>query len=308
MTGTSRRHRARSRPPSVAAADDRHRRLPGLARRPAVLAVLAVAAVVIAVLATVAVVASARGPGTRGPGPRQLAHGRGAIQCQSAFVPAFFSPGPGWTQAITSKPPPSVMILDITTTGAGTAPDSGLQAEVKQALAAKIKVIGYISTDYGRRPPSQVEADVRNYRAWYNVSGIFLDLAAEGPAQLGYYRGLAGYIRQVDPGATIWLNPGTYPDPRYMSIADVVMVSEGPYASYLHQQVPNWAYHYPAAKFAHTIFATPSSQLANAIRLSRSRHAGHVYVTDQGGSNPYDGLPSYWAREHATIRAGCASA
>lgn len=308
MTDTSPRHRARSRqrPPRVAG--DRNRRLPGAARRPAVLAAVAVAAVVIAALAAVAVLASAHGPGTRGPGPRQLAHGRGAVHCQSAFVPAFFSPGPGWTQAITSKPRPSVMILDITTTGAGTAPDPGLQEEAARAQAAGIKVIGYISTDYGQRPAAQVEADVRNYRAWYKVSGTFLDLAAEGPAQLGYYRGLAGYIRQVDPGATIWLNPGTYPDPRYLSIADVVMVSEGPYASYLRQQVPSWVYHYPAAKFAHTVFATPGSQLANAVRLSRSRHAGHVYVTDQAGANPYDGLPSYWAREDGAVRAGCAHA
>jgi hypothetical protein len=98
-----------------------------------VLAALAVVAAVIAALAAVAVLASEHGPGTRGPGPQPLAHGRGAVHCQSAFVPAFFSPGPGWTQAITSTPPPSVMILDITTTGAGTAPDPGLQAEAARA-------------------------------------------------------------------------------------------------------------------------------------------------------------------------------
>jgi hypothetical protein len=278
-------------------------------------------AVAIAALAAVAGLAATHGPGMRpqahGPGTRhpahgpntpQVTHGPSVDRCQNAFVPAFFSPGAGWTRAISSKPPPSVLILDITSTGAGTAPDPGLQAEVKQAQAAGIKVIGYISTNYGQRPAAQAEVDVRNYLAWYGVTGIFLDLAAEGPAQLGYYRGLAGYIRQLDPGATIWLNPGIYPDQRYLSIADVVMVSEGPYRSYLQQQVPSWAYRYPAAKFAHTIFATPGSQLANAVRLSRSRHAGYVYVTDQAGANPYDGVPSYWSREVAAIGADCAHA
>jgi hypothetical protein len=280
-----------------------------------VLVVLGVAAAVIATLATVAGVAASHGPSAQGPAPgpgiQTPTHSPAtthpaATQCQNAFVPAFFSPGAGWAQAISSQP--SVMILDITTTGAGTVPDPGLQAEARRAEAAKIKVIGYISTDYGQRPAAQVEADVRNYKAWYGVSGIFLDLTAEGPEQLGYYRGLADYIRQVDPGATIWLNPGLYPDRGYMAIANVVMVFEGPYANYLHQQPPSWAYHYPADKFAHTVFATPGSQMANAVRLSKSKNAGYVYVTDQAGANPYDGLPSYWSAEDAAVRAGCAPA
>jgi hypothetical protein len=200
------------------------------------------------------------------------------------------------------------MILDISGTGAGTAPNPGLQAEARHAEAAGVKVIGYSATDYGQRPAAQVKADVRNYKAWYGVNGIFLDLAAESPAQLGYYRGLADYIRQVDPGATVWFNPGTYPDQRYLSIANVVMVFEGPYASYRQQQVPSWAYHYPAAKFAHTVFATPASQLADAVSLSRSKHAGYVYVTDRAGANPYDGLPSYWSREDAATTGSCAHA
>jgi hypothetical protein len=268
---------------------------------------LAVVVVVVAALATVAGLMSARRL-PHSPGARRPAHSPGVVQCQKAFVPAFFSPGAGWAQAVSSKPPPSVMILDISGTGAGTAPDPGLQAEARHAEAAGVKVIGYSATDYGQRPAAQVKADVRNYKAWYGVNGIFLDLAAESPAQLGYYRGLADYIRRVDPGATVWFNPGTYPDQRYLSIANVVMVFEGPYASYRQQQVPSWAYHYPAAKFAHTVFATPASQLADAVSLSRSKHAGYVYVTDRAGANPYDGLPSYWSREAAATTGSCAHA
>ena len=313
MTDASPRHGARSRsqPPGNAVGGGDYRRPRGPGGRRTALVVLGVVVVVIAALATVAGVAASHRPSAQGPapGPTVRTPTRSTVhQCQNAFVPAFFSPGPGWTQAISSKPPPSVMILDITTTGAGTIPNPGLQAEVRRAQAAKIKVIGYISTDYGQRPAAQVQADVRNYRAWYGVSGIFLDLAAEGPSQLGYYRGLADYIRQLDPGATVWLNPGLYPDQRYLAIANVVMVFEGPYASYLHQQPPSWAHHYPADKFAHTVFATPGSQMANAVRLSKSMNAGYVYVTDQAGANPYDGPPSYWAQEIAAVRAGCAHA
>ena len=197
------------------------------------------------------------------------------------------------------------MILDVTNTGAGNAPNLGLQAVVNQARAAGITVLGYTDTSYGNRPAAAAEADVQHYKAWYRVTDVFLDQAATGSAQLGYYRNLAAYIRRLNPGATIWLNPGSYPDQGYMSVGNVVMVFEGPYASYVHINVPSWVSHYPAARFAHTIYATPGSELTSAIRLSRSRNAGHVYITDRSGANPYGGLPGYWSREDRAATAIC---
>ena len=229
----------------------------------------------------------------------------GSGRCQQSFVPAFFGPGNGWNQAISAAAPPRVMILDISGSGAGTAPVPAFQAVVRQARAAGVTVLGYSGTDYAGRPAASVEADVRNYRAWYGVTGIFLDQASSGAGQLGYYQRLAAYIRRAAPGARIWLNPGTYPDQKYMSVANVLMVYEGSYASYRHIQVPGWAARYPSGRFAHTIYATPASQLDNAIRLARTRHAGYVYVTDGSGANPYGALPSYWTAENALLGAKC---
>jgi hypothetical protein len=228
-------------------------------------------------------------------------------RCQNTFVPAFFNAGSDWSQAIGSSPPPSHIILDVTSSGAGTAPDPALVADVKQAQAAGITVLGYADTNYGGRPAAQVEADVQHYRQWYHVTGIFLDQAATGAAQLGYYRDLSTFIRRDDPGAQVWLNPGDYPDPGYLSVANVVMAFEGSYASYLHTSVPGWVSHYAAARFAHTIYAAPGSQLASAVRLSRSKHAAFVYVTDRSGANPYSGLPSYWQTEDSDVTSSCAA-
>jgi hypothetical protein len=278
----------------------RGRRLGPGGRRPA-LVVLAVVILAVVILAVVAVVASTQLTARDARLPQAAAG-----HCRAAFVPAFFSPGSEWTQAIESKPPPSTMILDITSTGAGSAPEPGFLAVVKRAQAAGIRVLGYASTDYGQRPAAAVEADVRHYRAWYGVTDTFLDVAATGAAQLGYYRALVSVIRAVDPGATVWLNPGGYPDQGYMSIASVVMVFEGSYASYRDLHVPSWASHYPAAKFAHTIYATPASDLASAVSLSRTRGAGYLYVTDRSGANPYSGLPGYWSSEDTAITSSCA--
>ena len=232
--------------------------------------------------------------------------GSSSARCQKAFVPAYF-PGSVWAQATASHPAPSAMILNPATgVGAGSAPDPAFQSVVKHARAAGTAVLGYSSTKYGLRPIAEVEADVRNYEAWYGVTGIFLDVVNGVATELPYYRQLASYIHRVIPGSSVWLNPGIYPDQQYMSVGNVVMVFEGTYAQYRNIQVPSWARHFPATRFANTVYDAPSSSQADsAISLSRSRNAGYVYVTNLAGSNPYDALPSYWSSEDAAITRGC---
>jgi Spherulation-specific family 4 len=257
-------------------------------------------AITAAALAATGAVATVIGIEASGPGTAT------SSACQSVVVPAYFSPGTDWARADESRPVPAVMILDITGVGAGTSPDRKFQAAVQRAKASGIEVMGYSATDYGRRPAPSVEADVRNYAAWYHVTDIFLDQSASGTSQLGYYRGLTDYIRGLHPGSTIMLNPGTYPDRRYMSIGDIVMVYENSYANLGNLQAPGWVRDYPAGRFAFAIYATPGSRLADALALSRKGHAGYVYVTDGEQPDPYSALPDYWSAEDSIIAAQCA--
>ena len=100
--------------------------------------------------------------------------------------------------------------------------------------------MGYANTDYTRRLSTVVERDVRHYKSWYNVTDIFLDEVSSDASGLPYYRRLAGYIHGTNPGSTVMLNPGAYPDQQYMSVGDVVMVYENTYASYVRLHVPAW--------------------------------------------------------------------
>lgn len=225
--------------------------------------------------------------------------------CQRVMMPAYFYPGSAWTRATTSTPPPSVMILDITRTGAGSRPDPNYQAAIRRAKAAGIAIMGYSDTDYGRRPVAAVLADVSHYKSWYHVRDIFLDRASGRGDQLAYYQRLSDYIHRVSPASTVALNPGTYPSERYMSAADVIVVFEGSYASYLKLRVPGWASKYPASRFADAIYAASGQELASTIARSQRDQAGYVYVTDRTGANPYGSLPSYWPSEDSSISANC---
>ncbi len=197
------------------------------------------------------------------------------------------------------------MILDITSSGAGSAPNRVYQAEIKRAKTAGITILGYADTDYGHRSVGAVEADVRHYRSWYGVTNIFLDEVASDRGQVGYYERLSDYVHGVDSGSLVMLNPGTYPARAYMSIGDVVLAYEGTYADYLRMRIPGWARHYPAASFAYVIYSTPRSQLTTVIRSALSRGAGYLYVTDGSGAGRYGSLPGYWSAENATVAANC---
>jgi Spherulation-specific family 4 len=222
---------------------------------------------------------------------------------QHTFVPAY---GSGiWQQAAATKPVPSYMILDISGLGTGPHPVAHFQDIVKKEQAVGVTILGYSSTGYGLRPLSQVEADVRHYKAWYGVTDVFLDEVKGISSQLPYYRKLAHYIRGTNPGASIWINPGNYPDPSYMSVSNVVMTFEGKYADYHDIVVPSWAFDYSPDRFANTVYATSGSQLTSVLSLSKSRNAGYVYVTNRTGVNPYSALPSYWSTEDSAITQGC---
>ena len=235
----------------------------------------------------------------------QLPAAAAAGSCQDTYIPSMFYANSDWAQAIDTKPAPRVMLLNVDN-GVGSAPVPHFQVLVRQAQAAGITVLGYSSTDYGQRPARSVETEVRQYRAWYGVNGILLDLTQGTPGELSYYRELTGYIRATVPHAVVWLNPGDYPDPSFMSIANVVMVFEGSYAQYVAARVPGWVSQYQPGRFVHVIYATPGSDLASAVRLSRSRRAGYLFVTNLPGSpNPYDAMPSYWPREVAAVTGKC---
>ena len=197
------------------------------------------------------------------------------------------------------------MLLNVDN-GVGTAPVSHFQTLVRQAHDAGITILGYSSTDYGQRAISSVETEVEEYKSWYGVNGIFLDLTQGTPGEFSYYQTLTNFIRSTIPNGAVWLNPGVYPDQEFMSIANVVMVFEGPYSAYLSDQVPSWISRYSPSQFAHVIYETPSSGLATVVSLSRERRAGHLFVTDlSGAGNPYGALPSYWSQEADAIPGAC---
>ncbi|KAF4632537.1 hypothetical protein G7Y89_g5584 [Cudoniella acicularis] len=108
--------------------------------------------------------------------------------------------------------------------------------------------VGYVSTNYSSRDISLVLQDIHTYSGWalnttvkgLGMHGIFLDEGASdyNPTSVQYYETLAGAIRSEEgfgKNPVIIQNPGTVPDPRYLSSSTMSVVYEGSFDIYIQE-------------------------------------------------------------------------
>ncbi|MDD4930949.1 MAG: spherulation-specific family 4 protein [Candidatus Colwellbacteria bacterium] len=220
-----------------------------------------------------------------------------SAECQSAIIPAYFYPGSEWDRTLKSLNKEETAIFN-PASGAGKKVNPDYVKLTDQASARGADLAGYVYVEYGKRDIDSVRAEIDNYYDWYKTSSIFIDGASSDKEDIAYYEYLADYIREK--GGKVILNPGTVPDEEYMSIVDLVIVTEGKYADYINREFPEWMSKYPASKFGHLVYEVPEDSLSKALELSKKRNAGFIYLTDDGGGNPWDKLPTYWQEELRT--------
>lgn len=184
-----------------------------------------------------------------------------------------------------------------------------------------VKVLGYVPTGRGKVPLVKAIRDVDEYRTLFrNLDGFFLDEMnnnAEEPAvraivvhgllptiPVSSYCGeLRDHIRAGAPDQTIVGNPGDVTEAQTGwaivesdPVVDVLVVKEDEARAYISWLQPSWAYpgtsQMDAYRIAHLVHHVQDSRLSRPSQehrisaLSRERHAGFVYITDDTGHPP----------------------
>lgn len=225
------------------------------------------------------------------------------------LVPAYFSPNSArWHTMATAAPRvPIVAIANVFNgPGTGETPRAEYSRAINELRAAGGQVIGYIYTQYGKRPLDTVRQDMLLWHRLYSLDGFFVDEVTNTsePASLDYYAELLRYARELNPNYRVTINPGTNTQEPYLKrpTADVAVIFEH------HEGYPTfapsaWTKRYPEFQFAHLTYAVPENQLTNFVSLAVERRAGFVYITNDSGNNPWDTLPAYWEEEVNLIEA-----
>ena len=205
-------------------------------------------------------------------------------------------------------------------------PDNGPGKKVSSTYAANIAklaaagadthhsamtMLGYVFTEYGKRPIDEVKADVRKWREFYpQVTGFFFDEAASKPDKLAYYKEICEYAKaKAGEECFICLNPGTVCDEGYMKIADCVVIFESPLdswqkyslnVSFKEGHFPAWMARYPSDRFAIMILkvgevvgasgtmTAPTPALIDSVGRKALESANFIYMNPK-----WEGKSSY---------------
>lgn len=222
-------------------------------------------------------------------------------------------------------------------------PKSGVgdqeEADFK-ALADKVRAsgkpnLGYVKTvvtfeteDAARvlREKDEVLAEIKKYRDWYNVEGVFVDemvngWSAQQEPQMQFYIDLYQELKRLYGAEFLVVaNPGVNTKPELLGAADILLSFENSAEKYLddsEEATPIAPDHYKAeaaGRFWHAIHNVEDAKQLRKILLkaSESNVAAIFPTTDtftgvQGAeaedNNPWDNLPASWAIEMAVAWA-----
>jgi len=227
-----------------------------------------------------------------------------STQTTGVIIPLYTYPTDGsWSGTIQTKQSyPSVPIIAIINpnNGPGSSSDPTFVSGIKSLQNAGVIVLGYVATGYATSSYSGVsnmESQMADYKNWYGVNGIFFDEMSSSGSTASYYQTLETYAKSL--GFTMNVgNPGTTVSTSLVGILNVLCIYENPgmpTASDLNGYTP-----YGNAGFSYIAYGVSSLPSSSTIQ-SLDQYTSWIYVTNLGGSNPYNGLPSYFTSEVATL-------
>jgi len=234
---------------------------------------------------------------------------------QRQLVPAYFRP----TSARDSRNPwiamcnrmvrggGSIAIMN-PASGPGTSRDALYATAIDDCQSRGQRVIGYLTSDYGRRTLRQVMAEVDTYyRLYPRINGIFVDemkncelcVLESGMRSSDFYSRIRSYVRGKSSSRGVVVgNPGAAATSNWQvdstPVADIVVVFEGSRANHARWSPPAWVLQTPFRSISQLIYATAAADRPAVCRKTRSTHAGFIYVTDDVLPDPWDRLPRYW--------------
>jgi len=246
--------------------------------------------------------ASGSGGGPTDAPPLKLDAGTVAAGTVHMIVPAYWQPDSQWQRIIADAPTVGMIIFN-PASGPGTATDPAYPPVIAQAQAAGIRVLGYVSTNYGQRAEADITADVNGYYSLYSPSGIYF---AEGPTESDcdtlqpLYQRLASLVQSHDQK---FVAIGTRYCPTFITFSDLMVEFAETYAMYQGYTSPSWMPGGSPQRFCHFVSEVPPDAAADVLSRALRLGAGWVYTTDGTAPNPWGALPSYYDQEVAALKA-----
>jgi hypothetical protein len=221
------------------------------------------------------------------------------------LVPAYFYPaGEGlkdWERLLAAAAKTPIVAVVNPASGPGEKADPAYVALLARAKGRpRLTLIGYVDTNYGKRPPVEVKADVDRWlRIYPSIEGIFFDRQASAAGLVRHFADRYRHVRQPRRLRLVVTNPGTICAEAYLATpaTDVACLFEG-FEDFAAFRLPKWAAKYPSERFAALVYRVGDAEQIHQFVTSVARKGlGTLYIADAAGANPWDRLPVYWKGE-----------
>lgn len=183
--------------------------------------------------------------------------------------------------------------------GPGGSADSRIKSAIGELKAAGVEhVLGYIPTMYATEPSGRTMDDLKGmvdkYRAWYpQMDGLMMDTMAATSGKVSFYKELVQYAKSK--GFTfIKGNPGAKVDSAYINIFDNVAIYENYGAPSVSTLESNTLHSMGFAKDKFAFAAKGVSGLDTGYLSEVKKYVAYLYMTNDGGGNPYNSVPPYF--------------
>jgi hypothetical protein len=221
------------------------------------------------------------------------------------IVPAYFYPsGRGtraWQRMMEAASKIKIVAIVNPANGAGEERNPEYPPVLQAARDKGIKIIGYVSSNYGKRMLPEIKREIDRWVQFYpQIHGFFIDQQSTEARDVTLYAAICYYARQRVKDALLINNPGTMCDESYFTqgVCDVTCVfSNFEGFSQLNLPAPLWQYQ-PSRFAALAYQVSDLKAMRQVVADSLVKRIGYLYVSDAPkGDNPWAELPTYWEDE-----------
>lgn len=241
--------------------------------------------------------------GPKAQGPEAGRPGRPARRLR-LLVPAYIYPSKDgrlqWRRLLDAAAKVDLVAVVNPETGPGAERNPDYAAVVVEAAERGVKLVGYISTQYGARPASEVKADVDTWLRFYpRIAGFFLDQQPPDARHTAHIADIGAYIHEKMKDALVVTNPGTACDESYLArrASDVACIFDN-FDGFPAFELPAHLRAYESARYAALVYqVADENTMASLLKEAIIKRIGWIYITDGKTPNPWNRLPAYWEAE-----------
>jgi hypothetical protein len=251
----------------------------------------------------VAINASSSVPDAEFAGQRKTAPA-GASRRLRLLVPVYIFPtGEGrrdWQRLFDAASKAEIVAIVNPNSGPGDVRNLDYAGIFTEACNQGITLVGYVSTDYGRRPQVEIKNDIDTWvRLYPQICGFFFDQQPRDSNNAGRFGELRDYAKRKIRDPLVITNPGVPCDEAYLdqAVSNVTCIFVN-YQGFDQFEIPATLKAYEPFRFAALPYNIPDAEtMRTIVKDAIIKRIGYLYVSDAKPPNHWGKLPTYWEAE-----------